>query len=303
MNLSSFNPINWFRKFSNWLDTKHWLLQTIIMLGIVFFVRTYFFGLYWVPTGSMEPTILVGESFFADKFTPMFTEIKRGEIISFNEPEGSYKYSDNPIIYLFEKYVYGPQNWTKRVIGVPGDHVEGKLIDGRPEIFINGVRLDQPYVNNYPIVAITEEAYQLGVKPPFLSKQIRSACRVYDPILPITSPDQPFYIIEKKELFPNSEMPLIHYPHTKTNEGCGVMDDFDVTLGKDEYFGCGDNRQGSYDSRGFGKIKRDQIHGRIVFRLFSIKSPNSLIYDLFFHPIDFFTKKLRSWDRWFCRVK
>ena len=76
----------WINKFNAWLDAKISFLQAVILLVIIFSVRTFLFGLYWVPTGSMEPTILVGESFFADKFTPLFMPIKRGDIISLMRP-------------------------------------------------------------------------------------------------------------------------------------------------------------------------------------------------------------------------
>ena len=45
------------------------VVEFIFLLMIVFFVRTFFFGLYQVPTGSMETTMLVGERFFADKLS------------------------------------------------------------------------------------------------------------------------------------------------------------------------------------------------------------------------------------------
>ena len=45
------------------------LWEIIGILLIVFLVRTFVFGLYQVPTGSMETTMLVGEGFFADKWS------------------------------------------------------------------------------------------------------------------------------------------------------------------------------------------------------------------------------------------
>src|SRR5579871_884059 len=78
------------------------------LLIIVFLIRTFGFGLYQVPTGSMEVTMLVGERFFADKFTILFAKPSRGQIISFNDP--LFPYSTNPVVRLFQEYVWGPSN-------------------------------------------------------------------------------------------------------------------------------------------------------------------------------------------------
>lgn len=316
MEWKKLNPFFWISRFNFWLDAKHWFLQIVILLSIVFCVRTYLFGLYWVPTGSMEPTILVGESFFADKFTLFFRTIKHGDIISFNAPH--FIYSQNWFVRLFQKYVYGPDNWTKRVIGVPGDHVQGKMINGKTAIFLNGQKLEEPYVNQFPIVHVEEVAYQLipslnglpiqnmSISIPFLKKQVSSKYRVFDPQFSIKSQEQPFYNLYNEKLLPNEEYPDILYPGTKYPSS-QVNDVFDVVLGPDEYWGMGDNRLGSYDSRGFGRIHKEMIHGRILFRLFSLKSSNSLIYDVIIMPLKLiyqhFASISRGWDRWFCRIK
>src|SRR5579872_4732903 len=88
-------------------------VEFIFLLTVVFLIRTFFFGLYQVPTGSMETTMLVGERFFADKLSYNFRSPRYGEIIAFNSPE--FKYSTNPLMKLFQRYVWGPDNWTKRV--------------------------------------------------------------------------------------------------------------------------------------------------------------------------------------------
>ena len=74
--------------------------------------------------------MLVGERFFADKATYLFRKPQRGEIISFNDP--LFHYSSSFGMSLFQNYVWGPSNWTKRVIGVPGDIVKGVIEDGKP---------------------------------------------------------------------------------------------------------------------------------------------------------------------------
>src|SRR5438105_12997339 len=111
-------------------------IEFVFLLALIFLIRTVFFGLYQVPSGSMETTMLIGESFFADKFTYWIRKPQRGEIISFNDP--LYEYSPNPFMKFFEQYVWGPSNWTKRVIAVPGDTVEGRIEDGKPAVYVNG---------------------------------------------------------------------------------------------------------------------------------------------------------------------
>lgn len=314
MEWQKLNPFFWINKFNAWLDAKNFFVQSIILLVIIFFVRTFLFGLYWVPTGSMEPTILVGESFFADKFTPLFMPIKRGDIISFNAPH--FAYSENFFVRLFQKYVYGPDNWTKRVIGIPGDRVQGKIIDGKTAIFLNGQKLDEPYVNQFPIVKVQEEAYQLTpsftffkdktFSIPFMKKVVSTKYRVYDPQFSMQSPLQPFYNLGSEKILPDIIAPTILYPGSKYPSS-HISDVFDVQLAEDEYWGMGDNRLGSYDSRGFGRIKKEMIHGKILFRIFSLRSPNSLIYDIILKPLilvyEHYKNLCRSWDRWFCRIK
>ena len=41
----------------------------IVIVPLAFIIRTWGYGLYKVPTGSMETTLLIGESFVSDKFT------------------------------------------------------------------------------------------------------------------------------------------------------------------------------------------------------------------------------------------
>jgi len=68
--------------------------------------------------------MLVGDRFLADKMTPFFRGPYRDEIVAFNHP--LYKYSQNPIINWYQRYVdWSIVGWTKRVIGIPGDHIEG----------------------------------------------------------------------------------------------------------------------------------------------------------------------------------
>lgn len=259
----------------------------IVIIPIVFLIKTFIFGLYQVPTCSMETTMLVGERFLADKVTPYFMNPKRGEIVSFNEP--TYPYSDNWLINMYQQYIsWDVVNFTKRVIGVPGDHLQGKIENGKPVIYLNGEKLDEPYLNKYPII--------------YRFKQGQINLRSYDPSKPLN--DQPFYDMTPVEIA-RAKMYVgdnnILYPGTPSGSGNHDNQDiFDVHLGDNQYWMMGDNRQGSSDSRTWGPvdIKKILFHGRIVFRIWSLDSDESWwIVDLIKHPIDFW-KRVR-WSRFF----
>jgi signal peptidase I len=259
--------------------------EIALLLLIAGAIRTFGFGLYQVPTGSMETTMLVGERFFADKFTILFSPLKRGDIISFNDP--LFNYSTNPLVYLFQQYAWGPQNWTKRVIGIPGDTVRGVIEDGKPVVYLNGEKLNEPYLNKYPLIYVSMNTQ-----------------RSYDPQL--SYDHQPFYRMNPYEVQKTHRFlerigvtPII-YPGTPLHDGHG-SDVFDVHLGPSQYWAMGDNRLGSSDSRYWGPLDRKFIHGKILWRIFSVDSDSSWwILDLLRHPIDFW-KRVR-WSRCFQSV-
>ena len=276
--------IAWYKR-----PNKSWFADTfeslIVILPVVFLIKTCVFGLYQVPTCSMENTMLVGERFFADKMTPFFRGPKHGEIIAFNCP--MYTFSKNPIINFYERYLsLSIVSWTKRVIGIPGDHIQGKIEDGKPVVYRNGQKLDEPYVNQYPIIDLFKP--ELVEVNNFGAGLVR---RTFDPSKKWD--EQPFYRINPVEIARAKQYvsKSVYYPHVAEDK-----DIFDVHLGENEYWAMGDNRRGSFDSRGWGVLKGDLIHGRILFRLWSSDSDESWwILDLIKHPIDFW-KRMR-WSR------
>lgn len=317
---------------SQWFSFRS-IREIVVLLLIVFLIRTFGFGLYQVPTGSMETTMLVGERFFADKFTILFSKPQRGDIVSFNDPE--YGYSDNYLKRLFQEYVWGPSNWTKRVIGVPGDRIKGVVEDGKPVIYLNGKKLDEPYLNKYPLIAvwrqdpntlkqqINQEAARLlrnkqldsSMLDSFLNYALERqlVLKSFDPS--VSYMKQPFYRIDSRMIFKKADgSPTITYPNTpinphitKPNESHNFnywngTDDFQVELDDHHYWLMGDNRLGSKDCRFFGPVDGRLIHGKILFRIWSIDSDESWwIIDLIKHPIDFWSRI--RWNRFFQFVR
>lgn len=107
----------------------------IIAVVLALFVRTFVFQAFKIPTGSMEPNLLVGDHLIVNKmvFAPSATpmerailprrDVRRGDIVVF-------KYPEEP-----------ERDFIKRVIGLPGDRLELR----RKVLYINDQPLDEPY--------------------------------------------------------------------------------------------------------------------------------------------------------------
>lgn len=283
------------RILGSWYDI--WIIRVafelfFIILPIAFVIRTFGFGLYQVPTGSMETTLLVGERFLADKATYWFRKPQRGEIIAFNAP--NHKYSTNSVVNLWQRYVsWNVVNWTKRVIGIPGDRVKGVIEDGHPVIYLNGKKLDESaYVNKYPLM-------RLWSSPPYEQGRMQYARswdqRSYVPGIPYDK--QPFYLINPELIMLNPEtgdrLPLVE-PGTPLPSGADI---FDWLLEENQYWVMGDNRLGSDDARVWGHpLDGTLIHGKIVFRIWSMDTNYAWwIFDLLGNPVRFW-RKIR-WSR------
>ncbi len=285
----SFFPKSWHR----FVDETISIFNALV---IIFLIRTFIFGLYQVPSGSMETTLLVGESLVSDKLTVWFKPIQRGEIIAFNQP--TYEYSENTLVNYLQRYVlgifWGPQNWTKRVIGIPGDHVQGCIEDGKTVVYINGEKLNEPYVNTYPLARQVKVGTWANFNPYNRADYANLQPISYDTT---KSPEaQPFYKTSYDKLFIRDGNIVLIEPGTPQDRGIDV---YDLVLGENEYWCMGDNRLGSSDCREVGVIDGKLIHGRVIFRLISWDDPETswMIISFLKNPISFWSKI--RWDRCF----
>jgi len=306
--------VAWFRKKDK-STFEQYVEGALIIIPLAFLIRTVGYGLYVVPSGSMETTMLVGERFIADKLTIWFTPLKRGEVISLNDP--TFPYSKNAVTNWYQRYVYGPSNWTKRIIGIPGDHVQGKIEEGRAVVYLNDKKLDEPYVNQYPLI------YTWSKAVPTMQDIYLRNCGVSLYSFDVNKPydEQPFYRINPELVLRANAPPFedavsyskldcwLNYPDRPSSNGSDL---FDVHLQDNEYWVMGDNRKGSCDSRAWGILDGKLIHGRIKYRFFSydynqhkpwsfwIFDQSWIIFDLLLHPFDFW-KNIR-WSRCFGKV-
>ncbi|MBD3272804.1 signal peptidase I [Candidatus Dependentiae bacterium] len=309
---------------SSW---RQWIEAIVVAGSLVFILRTYIFGLYHVPTGSAEPTILVGDRLWGNKFTYYFDKIKHGDTIIFDNPEFVFD-RPNTFNYYWQKYVgfpipllglsAGPDNWTKRVIAVPGDVIEGRIEDDKTVIYRNGKKLDESgYVNPYPLIRLVKttgfikpSSIAMLPIPSFLRKTIKMVKYTYVPSK--TFSKQPFYYIKPNEVVRKADnTPFLEWPYTPTYEYDQIngfsgksIDEFGpIRIPKDKYWVMGDSRKNSRDSRFWGLLDKSLIHGKASFIIYSVDSEEPLwIFELLKHPIDFWTKSVR-WNRFLKWIK
>jgi len=116
--------------------------SAIIAVVLVFFIiRPFVLQAFFIPTGSMIPTLREGDRLLATKFVYHFHPPRHSDVVVFDAPETALRMQSQA--YDTKE----PVEYVKRVIGVPGDHIRIKMDDG---VYVNGVRLDEPYINNVP---------------------------------------------------------------------------------------------------------------------------------------------------------
>ena len=299
---------------------RQWIEALVVAGAVAFVLRSFLFGLYHVPTGSAEPTILVGDRVWGNKLAyTLGSKPQRGDLIIFDEP--TFKYSSNPIQYYWQKYIgfpipllgldSGPKNLTKRLIAVPGDWIEGRLENGKPVIHLNGEKLDEPYINPYPLIWLNKKTgfFPIDLFGPlsFLSqKPIPTGFRCTY-VSEKSFEDQPYYQMNKSEIIRIPGIPYLTKPFTPSYKGLDLNSCADVfgpiRLPEGKYWAMGDSRKNSEDCRWFGFFDESLIHGRISFIIYSIDSLEPFwLFELIKHPIDFWFKSVR-WNRFFSTPK
>ena len=105
-----------------------WVIILFIAFGASMILRTFVIQTFFIPSGSMEPTLWKGDRIIVDKLSVRFGTINIGDIIVFRAPSDVKTDCGDPVTDL-----------VKRVVGLPGDH----LVSKGNTIFVNGARLDQ----------------------------------------------------------------------------------------------------------------------------------------------------------------
>ena len=222
------------------------IIYALILAGII---RTLFFQPFWIPSGSMKPTLLVGDFIFVNKFAYGYSRYscpfsicpikerlferqpKRGDVVVFRHPVNG-------------------KDFVKRLVGIPGDRIflkEGKL-------FINKQQIQSTKVQDFLEIKNSQGP-------------LRSMPRCSNAPVALGGDCSKTHFKEQlTEDVLHSVLDIGQYYGDNTPE-------FEVPNG--QYFFLGDNRDNSLDSRfglasgGVGYVPKNYLIGRVDRIIFS----------------------------------
>jgi signal peptidase I len=200
------------------------------VIALVFFLRSFLYEPFKIPSSSMVPTLMVGDLILVNKFDyGIRLPIINKKIINIANPQRG-----DVMVFRFPK---DPSvDYIKRVVGVPGD----KIVYKNKKLSVNGQ-------------ALTYKAL-----PDFLDEQTLSYSGQLEENLGgvthkiLNDPRAPDYV-PNPDSFPQHE--LCSYD----------LEGFSCTVPEGQYFMMGDNRDNSLDSRYWGFVPDENIVGRAFF--------------------------------------
>lgn len=220
---------SWMRQLPFWVELP---ILVVLAFGVAFLVKTFLFQAFFIPSGSMENTLQIGDRVFVNKVVYDFHPPRRGDIVVFNgvdsfTPEVVVAPVTNPIAKVLQGIgrVVGfappdERDFVKRVIGVGGDHV--KCCDAQGRITVNGVALDESsyiYPGNSPsdmTFNVTVPAGKLFVMGDHRAASADSRAHLGDPgggFVPVNRVIGQAFVI----VWPFSNATFLHRPATFDN--------------------------------------------------------------------------------------
>jgi len=272
--------------FIAWLvETVKTVFWALIIAGVF---RTVLFQPFWIPSGSMKDTLLIGDFLFVNKMAYGYSyascpsiriarfgiDIGADDFCGFIEDREERFFGADPErgdIVVFRHPVDG-RDFIKRLIGLPGDRIQ--MQDGVLYINDEAVKLEPAGT----FTEIMEPQGPLGLRPQCGNGAVGFGANC----------DKERFI----ETLPNG------VSHAILNVGDRPIDNTGVfTVPEGEFFFMGDNRDNSTDSRvaqsarGVGFVERKDIVGRADRVMFSSAGRRMLAFwtwrsDRFFKALD-----------------
>jgi signal peptidase I len=238
------------------------LFDSLIYAAVFIFmvIRPYFFQTFQIPTGSLNPTLKVGDFIGLNKAIYRYSEPKRGDIVVFHPP--AYACTPDQL----RPGTNDPKvDFVKRLVGLPGDLLEMK----NGVVYVNGKLLWEPYWHFSEQVSQGEFRLFTQAETAAYEKQSWKLVNYKGKLIPLNytahdansvSPHmenfgrQPNYVADPfviRDPVEASSPEVRNLPAQKIPEG--------------KFLFIGDNRNNSFDGRAWGLIDRDSIIGRAEF--------------------------------------
>jgi signal peptidase I len=134
--------------------------EVVVVLGMALLlsllIKTFLVQAFFIPSTSMENTLLVGDRVLVSKLTPGVFELHRGDVVVFKDPGGWLTAEEsaapqatggvegtvrNALSFVGLLPQDAGEHLIKRVIGVGGDHVQ--CCDAQGRVQVNGVAVDE----------------------------------------------------------------------------------------------------------------------------------------------------------------
>ncbi len=106
-----------------------WVVIVVVAVLSALLVKTYLIEAFYIPSGSMEPTLKTGDRVLVNKLSYRLHAVHRGDVIVFKRPPGV---AGEPRI----------RDFIKRVIGLPGETIETR----GEVVYVNDKPLKEPYL-------------------------------------------------------------------------------------------------------------------------------------------------------------
>ena len=110
------------------------IVEWVVIIGgaflVAFVVKTFLIQAFFIPSGSMLPTLHEDDRVLVNKLSYDLHDVNRGDLVVFERPEGQTSGQIRDLI--------------KRVVGLPGERIESR--DGR--VYVDDQLLEEPYLED-----------------------------------------------------------------------------------------------------------------------------------------------------------